>query len=402
MLEDAEGADAESNASLTANEALLRVRTGVTLVLLDVPRGSTVTIDLRSFVTGPNFKGFKAIPPTRTHLITLTPTGTSSESNPIGTTGVFFSGSKGDVLVAKYCAESEALADVQPASASLVQDVRLLRLDGELGFYSKAADTSWAPLVACVDPPVLHQVGVSFGTCISGAERNLVVLGENAKDGDRDSSLAQCISFAPIDLQAPLRGMTAEEITKFHIDRSQMVEDLIRTRFNGRWEGLIGELQVAFLSFLLLFNLEGLEHWKALLTLLTACDRLQLECPELFIRFTAVLFSQMKVVPVEIFTEKLETENFLRISLERYFLILSEQSALDLKLKTKSRKFKDFVVDKYGWSFEDGTNPYERRDSADTHANEEGPTIVPYHEVQKVLGLQNSSNLSPSSAPGTH
>lgn len=41
-----------------------------------------------------------------------------------------------------------------------------------------------------------------------------------------------------------------------------MLEELLASEFDGRWEELVGEFQLAFVVFLQLSSLAALEQWK--------------------------------------------------------------------------------------------------------------------------------------------
>lgn len=45
------------------NVAQALLTQGATLILLDVPSGTDIGIDIKSWTVGPNFKGIKMIPP---------------------------------------------------------------------------------------------------------------------------------------------------------------------------------------------------------------------------------------------------------------------------------------------------------------------------------------------------
>jgi A1 cistron-splicing factor AAR2 len=51
--------------------------------------------------------------------------------------------------------------------------------------------------------------------------------------------------------------------TSYCLDKSILLEKLILEHYNG-WEDMLGEMQLSFLLFLLLFSYPALEHWKYL------------------------------------------------------------------------------------------------------------------------------------------
>ena len=384
--------DAASNATLSADEALLRVRVGVTLVVLGVPQGSIISLDLRTYTIGAKFKGFKALSPDRVHLITFSPATKAGEGPITGTTGVFFKGEKGDVLVTEYYRSSECINGVARAPSNIARDVRLLRLDEELTFCSKAADAAWAPLVACVDSYTFQQAGVKLGMLVSGTAHNLVSIDDNSSGASSSGEvLPQGIPFTSIDVHSHPKGMSASEITNFHMDRTTLVKNTIESHYKNKWEHLIGELQLAFLTFLLLTSLEGLEHWKKLVSLLTQCDDLVTENKQLFIRFLATLTVQIQVIPKEVFIDEQQRSNFLFVSLTHFYEILGEhrEDEVGEELRKSSETLSELVKRKYGWilpKIGPSASDYISTRLIDSF-REDGPAIVPFEEIQRAIGV---------------
>jgi len=54
--------------------------------------------------------------------------------------------------------------------------------------------------------------------------------------------------------------------TIYCLDKSELLEALISTDIFGCWEDMLGELQLSFLLFLLLYSYPALEHWKYMVT----------------------------------------------------------------------------------------------------------------------------------------
>ena len=55
------------------------------------------------------------------------------------------------------------------------------------------------------------------------------------------------------------------QLSLFFIDKSSFLEEIINSICGGRWEDLLGEIQLAFLMFLLLYSHDALMYWKKII-----------------------------------------------------------------------------------------------------------------------------------------
>ncbi|KAF3949925.1 hypothetical protein CMV_024265 [Castanea mollissima] len=62
-----------------------------------------------------------------------------------------------------------------------------------------------------------------------------------------------------------------QELTSLNIDKTQLLESLLIKDYGGSEDLLLGELQFAFIAFLMGQSLEGFRQWKALVKLLFGC-----------------------------------------------------------------------------------------------------------------------------------
>lgn len=79
---------------------------------------------------------------------------------------------------------------------------------------------------------------------------------------------------------------------------------------------LLGELQFAFVCFLLGNVYEGFEHWKSLLTLLCRSEETMRKRKELYLGLIAVLYHQLGEVPPDFFVDIVSQNNFLTSTLQ--------------------------------------------------------------------------------------
>lgn len=127
-------------------------------------------------------------------------------------------------------------------------------------------------------------------------------------------------------------------LSSLHMDQTPLLESLLSTHFAPAAAaaaaaaagvatgddadpclGLLGELQFAFIAFLIGQDAEGFEAWKALTTLLCSCVTALQTRHALYERWVAVFAAQLAELPRDFFIDVLSGENFLGPSLQRLF-----------------------------------------------------------------------------------
>lgn len=151
-----------------------------------------------------------------------------------------------------------------------------------------------------------------------------------------------------------------------HMDKSWQLYDLIRQSGS---EGLLGELQYAFVLFLLGQDYAGFEHWKALVVMCCGCQEAITKQTAFFVQFVQVLIGQLNEVPKDFFIDPLSSDNFLRPTLQNLFEVATPPFAEAggavqehfTKLETAANKLRTVVLSKFGWDIglEDGVEVVE-------------------------------------------
>ena len=94
---------------------------------------------------------------------------------------------------------------------------------------------------------------------------------------------------------------------------------------------LLGELQFAFVTFVLGENFESFEQWKSLLILLCGCrEAMVTSYRDLYFKLVPVLYAQIEQLPQEFFAE---TENFISRSMTDFI-----QTSLEPEVSLQIRK----------------------------------------------------------------
>lgn len=79
---------------------------------------------------------------------------------------------------------------------------------------------------------------------------------------------------------------------------------------------LAGELQFAFVCFLLGNVYEAFEHWKRLLNLLCRSEATMVKHHSLYISLISVLYHQLGEIPADFFVDIVSQDNFLTSTLQ--------------------------------------------------------------------------------------
>lgn len=122
-------------------------------------------------------------------------------------------------------------------------------------------------------------------------------------------------------------GSSISDLSVFHWDKSQFLEMLLQVAYEGRWEELLGELQLAFLLFLNLYSFPALNQWKKFVDLLCRAEGAVAQRPDLFVAFIRILHTQLNAVPSDFFENELSKHNFLAPAFSSLFQVSGRPTA---------------------------------------------------------------------------
>lgn len=307
---------------LTQEEAQRLTQQGGTVVCTGLPEGAEFGIGMRSYGIGPNFRGVKMIP-AGLHLVTY---GTGMER-----VGVFLQFGAGDVHVLQWEPSTEMLvlapaADAEHAAAA----VRRGELDSSLGPYPLKTHDEWVGLSRHVDEAVLRRAGLQCGTFVlaGGIDDDEGLGAAGGAEAvtpffDNLPRTARWVQTDPRKVWASDQrlggaGLQGAQLSRFFQDRSEWLEQLLREEYGGGAGAeaqLLGELQLAFVLFLLVSSLGALTQWKALLHTLCHAYSGLAHRPTLFLLLLPALTAQLKLAPEDFFVDELSGDNFLRAAL---------------------------------------------------------------------------------------
>ncbi|KAL6778637.1 hypothetical protein ACKKBF_B15545 [Auxenochlorella protothecoides x Auxenochlorella symbiontica] len=305
------------------------LKKGATILLLDVPPGTAVGIDHQVFLSGPEFKGVKMLPP-GPHLVSYCAKGSQGDFGPV--TCFFIHPSAGQVVIKRWDPQQEYLVAVDEESEVMqfTQAVHMFEFDRHLAPYDLANLATWRSLSAHVTPAVIDRLQPVGGNICVLAEappgsrgrrqtpaeaaleaqlsRRKATSSSQGGGGSDDSAVPGSHPQGAL-VAAPHAGRCfytrtqtvsrdgvydAAARTRHNLDRSEGLDSLIREEYAGDGDLLLGELQFAFLAFLVGQSFAGLMQWRALLQLLLGCFSAALgQHQQLFAQALDVLAAQL-------------------------------------------------------------------------------------------------------------
>jgi hypothetical protein len=198
--------------------------------------------------------------------------------------------------------------------------------------------------------------------------------------------------------QIPAGKERAAAVTANMLDKSNLVEHLVSHTFNQSWAELLGEVQLSFVLFMLLYSHPALVHWKLLVYTISSSERYLKGNPHFTAAFLRVLFSQLNFAPTDFFENELSTQNFLRPTITALFASLSGPN-ISATLQEHKKRLRTFLQKKFNLyetelftSVDAGGNQmqYEEEDLYNI-SEEDLPTFVSAEELN---GLQQYASMS--------
>ncbi len=330
----------------------------MTLVVLDdPPPGLDFGVDTFSWTTGPDFKGLSLIPK-GLHFF--------CHSTGLGARQGFFVrvDDKEEVIVRHWDASTEEIS-----SASAMNEQQLLSLsdaikrgdfNSNLGPYPFDQHRSWRNLTNLVNNDVLETAGCDLGVIIlPGDAADVAPL---LNQGVGKTVIPYLPDTGRVAKWSDVKGVEASvresiissgsmdetrkwvQLSRLHMDRSLIVQKLVETVHKGRLLSLLGELQLSFILFLILYSHPALQHWIACVDLICNSEQIlkrDLQFTQYFLR---LLYEQLNFVPLDFFSDELSKDNFLGPAMSALFSALSP-AAGDLGDASLRASERDFLAD---------------------------------------------------------
>ncbi|PRP84601.1 hypothetical protein PROFUN_09274 [Planoprotostelium fungivorum] len=355
-------------------------KNSATILCLDTPNSSEFGIDEYEFTTGPNFKGIKLIPP-GVHYIFYS---AGAKYGGIGPprSSLFMLLKPGQVRLLRWNTSTEDY-DLdeeldQEEVSRYINGVRKFDFDRFLGPYPSDSER-WKTLSLYITSHVMHHLespSKRMSSVYDTTDKELEQIMKGQKERLEQSTVVVSSSnedptryrpkFSSIPTSKELGKMNGS-VNIQNFDKSTLCRKL-RNRFDEEF-GLLGELQFAFVVFLMGQSYDAFEQWKKLLSVLCQCDSAVSTNTLFFYEFSAVLHFQLKQVPSDFFEDSLSADNFLTQILRNYVEI-TDDDQLGEKMKKRSKKFRKYLHQRFGSTFAEKTTI--QFDSDDEYA----PVIV--------------------------
>ncbi|XP_069150110.1 uncharacterized protein [Solanum lycopersicum] len=269
---------------MEAEAALELVKHGATLLLLDVPQNTLIGIDTQMFFSGPNFKGVKMIPPGVHFIYYSSSNREGNEFSPI--VGFFVEASPSEVIVKKWDSKDERFVKLSEEEGErYAQAVKKLEFDRQLGPYALDQYGDWKRLSNFITKSTIGRIEPVGGEITIISESEMVgnvhktamekVLAEQLKSSkfskpDKKSPSNSCY-YTSIPRVIKLKGVSGQDLTNMNLDKTHILETILTKQYGGSEDSLLGELQFAFVAFLMGQSLEAFLQWKLLVSLLLGC-----------------------------------------------------------------------------------------------------------------------------------
>jgi len=366
---------------------------GCSVLCLGCPEGMLFGIDYSAWTVGPRFMGVKLVPP-GVHYIYCS---TTAEDVGVSRTGFFLFMKPQDVEVFRWDPEVEELVRLenQDEEARYADGVRNFDFDAHLGPYPLQLRAQWSELTRHISVGLLAKIEpisrvvrskrteydagrIETTEASLAAQQTAEGTGEDMEDGCEDAPMdvesrqesrqqqpdrgqethlesnlgAGNLFFSALPRSRKGRGVNPEETTRLHMDRSSQLEAMIAREYRGQEFGILGELQLAYIAFLLGQNCDGFDQWRTLLQMLCSCESATSTRPELFSEVCRTFHAQLDQAPSDLFGDDLTRDNFLG-SCAVALLEICDAETSRPKLRRRCGKVRELVQQKFGLSVED-------------------------------------------------
>ncbi|CAK9215897.1 unnamed protein product [Sphagnum troendelagicum] len=397
-----------------AEQARRLVETGGSLLLLDVPPSTQFGINQQMFLVGPKFRGLKMLPPGPHFVYYSSKSRYGMDTSP--TIGFFLYVRSSQVIVMHWDPQEERIAKLNDSSEEerYTEGVRKNEFDPNLAPYDLPHHNTWQHLSNYVSANVIDRLQPVGGDITVMAETDLLesgpqssaemkmhehatqfqermqkgattsegddileerVVGEAAMPASigetmgvtekrKSDSSGRCF-YTHLPRLIKRAGLVGSELTALNLDKSQQLEFVLRNSYGGSEDLLLGELQFAFIAFLMGQSLEAFGQWKAIVSLFFSCEAAPLHSrTQLFTKFMEVMYWQLKqglkeegTSPAGPFLDEswLAEDMFLHFHMKVFFSSLKAALSVDGALLYQARRLKKLVETVLGWSLETET-----------------------------------------------
>ena len=332
-------------------------RDGGFLLIEGMPKGTEFGIDWKTWTTGEDFEGIKMIPP-GVHFVHYN--SVCKQGGGVSPkTGFFHNFVKQEIVAYKWDPNNEMLVQ-KNLGVEEVNNVKLnlQNMDRSLAAYPYDMYRKWVSMSSSITPNLVCKLS-PLSKFITSSDSSLMSVSSNdpkEKFGKTDANGLPVmkadpslkIRFTKIPSQWYPSDCTPWEKTIHSMDSSYVLGKIIEKNYEASHE-ILGELQYAFICFVLGQVMDGFEHWRSIVKVLCSCGNDMNKHKELFKKLIAALYHQINEISPDFFVDIVSSNNFLVANLTTLFESIAECE--DSEMIDISSKFKKHLKKKYKWKF---------------------------------------------------
>lgn len=303
------------------------------IACLEAPTGLQTGVDIKSFAVGRSFMGIRGIPP-GIRMFHYRQKGSEGPSRAVfvklGNASQLGEGAL-RVKALRWRPELEDFVEVDEEDNARVEAAVLRHeLDANLGPYDQEHFARWQALTNYWDDQVLARVGIRFGAIVLNA------IPDDVSKFSAEESLAYCApqftvlpdlarvskNLRSMETDSTSRGteffksskgiwLTPAEITALQLDPSRLILRLLELSYENHFTQFMGEIQLAFICFVYLSSLQGLEFWKTAIHMVSSSTALKSTHSKSISDFCDLMANQLFLLPKDLFQNELLIDNFL-------------------------------------------------------------------------------------------
>eukprot|EP00357_Protocruzia_adherens_P028007 CAMPEP_0115014650 /NCGR_PEP_ID=MMETSP0216-20121206/26229_1 /TAXON_ID=223996 /ORGANISM="Protocruzia adherens, Strain Boccale" /LENGTH=346 /DNA_ID=CAMNT_0002384479 /DNA_START=8 /DNA_END=1045 /DNA_ORIENTATION=+ len=305
------------------------------LIMLECPAKMRFGIDNSSWEVGNKFKGVKMIPPGAHYVHYSLP----DEENQFKT-GFWIYTKRKDIVLRRWNQDLQTFLPIKGEEALAYEEaVQKMEFDAFLGPYPVQRATMWQEVTNYIDETVLFKIE-PMDKVITSKQYEYVEKETSQRTKFQEPQSSFFFSMIPTKKAMGLKG---EALTMINFDKTPILEALIKRDFKGQYKMLLGELQFAFIVFMIGENADGLDQWRELNVLMCHCNRAVVQFADLYIDYVPVLYSQMKQLPRDFFKEESTKNNFLCRCISN-LLQFQDDEDVSKKLRKRVKKLRTLFI----------------------------------------------------------
>ncbi|KMS93859.1 hypothetical protein BVRB_027210, partial [Beta vulgaris subsp. vulgaris] len=210
---------------------------------------------------GERFQGITGIPAGPHYLYYSAPD--HGAGNAISSGRFLYFDANDDVWVGEWNPETEEILPVSDRDQALryCHGVKAHDFTLNLGRYPEEMSLEWATLS-------LH---ISRSCMLRLSPIGSVIRPTQAPDAVGLNSDSACKTYYT-ELEIGMSHGDPVQVTADNLDKSRLLEKVVELRLGGDYDAVLGELQFAFIAFMLGQSYEGFVQWKKLVLILCSCE----------------------------------------------------------------------------------------------------------------------------------